>query len=129
MSLTTYASMEARIRQMFEAVDRQDSAAFVTFLTPDAAFQFANMPVARGAGAIAMAFEGFCNSIKSLRHEYIDFFDFGDAWVVEQLVHYVDRWDRQHCLPCVNILRLRDEKVADYRIYMDVTPLFTPPAA
>jgi len=119
---------EAFIREMFGVVDRQDSTTFLTYLTPDAVFSFGNMPPARGGPAIAAAFDGFCQSIKSLQHAYVRFFDQDDVWIVEQIVHYVDQWDRRHSLPCVNILRFADDKVADYRIFMDVSPLFIPPA-
>lgn len=128
MATAALTARESVIREMFAAVDRQDSRSFVTFLTDDGSFRFGNMPPAVGAEAIRSAFDGFCRAIKSLRHEFVEFFDAGETWTVEQMVHYVDGWDRAHVLPCVNILRFEGDKVADYRIFMDVSPLFIPPA-
>jgi ketosteroid isomerase-like protein len=117
-----------RFAAMFAAIDAQDGAAFLTHLTPDATFTFGNMPATRGAEAILAAFDGFLSSIRELRHEILTSWAIGEVWIVEQRVHYVDQWGREHDLPCTNILRTRDGLVADYRIYMDVSPLFQPPA-
>ena len=39
-------------------------------------------------------------------------------------VHY-ERLDGQRLsLPCANIFRLRDGLIADYRIFMDINPVF-----
>lgn len=128
MATAALTSRQSYIREMFDAVDRQDAEAFVTFLTEDGSFRFANMPAVVGREAIRAACGGFYQAIRSLRHEYVEFFDSGDTWTVEQMVHYVDSWDRSHVLPCVNILRFEGDKVSDYRIFMDVSPLFIPPA-
>ena len=119
---------ERLIRDAFAAIDRMDAAGFVQYLTEDASFQFGNMPAANGRDAIQAAAQGFFDSIKRLQHHFVAFFKDGDVWIVEQMVDYVDGWGRAHQLPCVNVLRLRGDKLADYRIYMDVSPLFIPPA-
>ncbi|MBY3592355.1 nuclear transport factor 2 family protein [Rhizobium bangladeshense] len=128
MSTLVLASKEAFIREMFDAVDRQDAAAFVAFLTDNVSFRFGNMPILVGREAVKEGSDAFYNCIRSLKHEYLQFFDNGDSWIVEQTVHYVDRWGRDHSLPCVNVLRFTDGKVSDYRIYMNNSPLFIPPA-
>jgi hypothetical protein len=122
-------SMEDRIGAMFATVDHGDATAFLEFLTTDASFTFGNFPPAIGSEAITGAFNAFIDSIGSLRHEFVGMWNVGDVWIVEQRVHYVDAWGRTHDLPCTNVLRCRAEKVHDYRIYVDASPLFIKPAA
>jgi ketosteroid isomerase-like protein len=122
------AAMEDRIRAMFAAADRGDASAFLEFLTADASFTFGNHSPAIGAEAIAVAFNAFIDSIGSLRHEFVGMWNVGNVWIVEQRVHYIDAWGRLHDLPCTNVLRCRADRVYDYRIYMDVSPLFMAPA-
>jgi ketosteroid isomerase-like protein len=119
---------EKCIRDMFAAVDRKDARGLTSFMTEDGIFLFGNMPAAIGHDVIASAAQGFFDGIGSLRHDFVAFYDQGDTWIIEQVVHYVDQWGRAHSLPCVNVLRFRDELIADYRVYMNNSPLFIAPA-
>jgi hypothetical protein len=53
----------------------------VAHLTEDALFQFANMTAVSGRQAIAESVAGFFDSIRSLRHMPVDYWDAGDAVV------------------------------------------------
>ena len=47
-----------------------------------------------------------------------------DAVIVELKVHYTRLDGTELTLPCCNVFRLRDGAVADYRVYMDITPVY-----
>ena len=80
-------------------------------------------------GAFAPYFDrciaGFFASLKGLRHEIHSVWTVdGDVVITEMTVHYERLDGQQISLPCANIFRLRDGLIADYRIFMDVAPLF-----
>jgi hypothetical protein len=46
------------------------------------------------------------------------------ATICELKVTYQRHDGSQITLPCLNVFRLRDGLIADYRIYMDINPVF-----
>ena len=51
---------------LFAAIDAQDGAAFVSYLTDDAVFRFGSAPPVRGRAAVQEAVEAFFASIAGL---------------------------------------------------------------
>jgi len=49
----------------------------------------------------------------------------GDAVIAELKVHYGRLDGSELTLPCCNVFRMRDGAVADHRVYMDITPVYT----
>jgi ketosteroid isomerase-like protein len=47
------------------------------------------------------------------------------AVIAELRVHYTRLDGTEMTLPCCNVFRLRNGAVADYRVYMDITPVYT----
>ena len=47
-----------------------------------------------------------------------------DAIIAELRVHYTRLDGTELTLPCCNVFRVRDGAVADYRVYMDITPVY-----
>lgn len=112
---------------VFSAVDRRDAEAFSNFFTSDAMFAFGNAEPARGRRAIAAAVSGFFASIAGLKHHIVDVWRIDDVLIVTNRIDYTrcdGRIVRQ--LPCANVLRLERGLIADYRIYMDIGPVFAP---
>jgi ketosteroid isomerase-like protein len=110
--------------RLLERVDAKDSAGFVSFLTPDARFRFANQPAAQGHATIAAAVAGFFAAIEGLRHEILGTWSVPDHSICEGRVTYTRHDGSQVTLPFVNVLELRGDLIADYRVYIDATPLF-----
>ena len=54
---------------VFAAIDRQDTAAFVGFLSDDAVFRFGSAPPVQGREAISAAVDGFFGTISGLSHK------------------------------------------------------------
>jgi len=121
--------MEHTLRAIFSAIDAFDVDSFLGFLAPEAKFTLGNLPPACGAAEIRQAFTGFASSLTHLQHEIVDIWITKDAWIVEQRVTYGDPWHRLHILPCTNVMRHRDGLITDYRVFVDVSPLFIPPVA
>ena len=53
---------------LFAAIDRQDAAAFVGFLTDDAVFRFGSAPPVQGRDDIRAAVGGFFDTIAGCSH-------------------------------------------------------------
>jgi ketosteroid isomerase-like protein len=115
---------ESLATAMFAAVDRMDTEAFVDHLTDDVVFQFGNAPEVHGRAAVRDAVGGFFAAIAGLRHRLVDVWEGPESAVVQQWVDYTRRDGCQVTLPCVNVLRYDGDRVIDYRIYMDVSPVF-----
>ena len=50
----------------------------------------------------------------------------GDDVIVEFDVHYTRHDGNVVTVPCCNVFRLRDGLIAEYRSYIDATPVYAP---
>jgi ketosteroid isomerase-like protein len=116
-------------RQVFDAIDTQDIPRFLTYLTPDASFTFGNFPTVEGATAIAEFCRQFYQSIHALRHTLLHVWHDGDAVIVHEDVTYTRKDMSTVTLPCVTLFRMNDNRIRDYRVFMDVGPVYAPPAS
>lgn len=115
---------ESLATAMFADVDRMNADAFAGHLAEDVIFQFGNAPQVHGRTAVRDAVAGFFAGIAGLRHRVIGVWEGPESAVIQQAVEYIRLDGRKLTLPCVNVLRYRSEQVIDYRIYMDVSPVF-----
>ncbi|MFO1283205.1 MAG: nuclear transport factor 2 family protein [Burkholderiales bacterium] len=112
---------------LFRAIDARDADAFAAFLAPDGAFRYGSAPVVRGRAAARAAVAAFFDSIAGLGHRIVARWDTAEGVVCEGEVTYTLADARRVTLPFVNVLRLSGRLVDDYRIYIDPSPLVTPP--
>jgi uncharacterized protein (TIGR02246 family) len=113
------------VKSVFSAVDAMNPKAFAELLTADGVFAFGNMPPARGRTDVASATRQFFNSISGIKHEIVGVWNENDTVIVQLMVSYTRRDGKVVELPCANIWKLQQDKIADYRIFMDVNPVFT----
>ena len=78
-----------------------------------------------GKAAFVDAVLAFLGSVGGVRHEILNVFTDRDAAIVELDVHYTRRDGNLVTLPCCNVFRLRDGLVAEYRSYIDATPVYS----
>jgi ketosteroid isomerase-like protein len=119
--------MPATIREVFQAVDAKDASRFASYLTPDAIFRYANASLVTGPDAIRKAVAQFFEAVQSLRHDLLAVWTQDDMVFCKGEVRYV-RHDGSKAgpFPFFNLFRMRGEKIAEYLIYVDITPLFAP---
>jgi ketosteroid isomerase-like protein len=113
------------VRSLFEAMDGAAIPAAAALMTDDVHVRFGNGDPIEGRDAFAVSGEQFTASIGSIRHEITYIQNFEDVVVVEMQVHYTRLDAKQLTLPCCNVFRMRDGLVADYRVYMDISPVYT----
>jgi hypothetical protein len=110
---------------LFRTVDRMDAAGFASFFTEDGTFRFGNAPQAKGRSEIEGAVSEFFGSLKALRHRLVDEWSEGLTQISEVEVTYTRLDDSTVDLMAACIFRRSGDLVADYRIYMDLAPLFS----
>ncbi|MBT8101910.1 MAG: nuclear transport factor 2 family protein [Gammaproteobacteria bacterium] len=109
---------------VFTAIDAQDATAFVGFLTEDAVFRFGSAPAVRGREAIFAAVDGFFGSIAGCAHAIHKSIRDGATLVCEGEVTYRRHNGSEITLPFTDVLEYDGHLIADYKIYMDVNPLY-----
>ncbi len=117
------------VRELFQAIDRMDPEGFASFLTEDGAFVFGNQQPVRGRAAVAEAVASFFSTIAGLKHQLVNQWNGPESSVVEGRVTYTRKDGRHVTVPFMDVLETRGGKVRDYRIYVDVAPLYAPAVA
>ncbi len=112
------------IRDLLATVDRKDAEGFVEFLTGDACFRFGNAEAVTGRAAIRDAVAGFFDSIVSLSHHIERIWTAPDAVACHGEVTYVRHDGQEIRLPFADVFGMREGKIDEYLIYIDITPLY-----
>jgi hypothetical protein len=118
-----------RLDELFRTIDTKDTTGFLRFVTADARFQFGNAPALAGREAIGAAVGGFFQSIRSLRHVIHDSWSRDDSLVCRGEVTYTRHDGAEVTVPFVNVFYLHGTLIGEYRIYVDLAPLFAPAGA
>ncbi len=116
----------AWISDVFGSIDAMDSDRFVSFLADDATFRFGNAPEATGKRAIREAVDGFFSSIKGLRHHILKTWEHPDTVICQGEVTYTRLDGGEVTIPFVNIYGMRDGRIREYLVYIDLSPLYPP---
>ncbi len=116
--------MTTSMKELYEIVDRMDAEGFAARFTEDGRFRFGNAPTVSGRAGIAESVDQFFSSLTSLRHDIQDVWEQGDVVIAEVEATYVRTDGHEVGLPAVTVARTEGELIRDYRIYMDINPLF-----
>jgi limonene-1,2-epoxide hydrolase len=115
------------IQGLFAAVDSRDADQVAPFVTDEVAFRFGSAEPTYGKANLIAASREFSASIAGIRHKIVRLWGpEADVAVAELQVTYRRQDGSEITLPCCNIFRMRDRLIDDYRIYMDVSPVFSP---
>lgn len=110
---------------IFAAFDAKDVGALAELVTDDVRLQIGNATVVNGKTEFVEALSAFFLSVAGFRHTVTNVWSDLDAVIAELRVHYTRLDGTELMLPCCNVFRLRNGAVADYRVYMDITPVYT----
>lgn len=109
---------------LFSAIDAKDTEAFLAYLTNDALFRFGSAPAVHGANEIRAAVNSFFQSIKGSCHQLKNSLADGSTLVCEGVVQYRRLDDREISLPFTNVFEFAGDLISEYKIYIDITPVF-----
>lgn len=116
--------MSRDVRQVFADIDTLDADKFVAHLTPDAVFRFGNADPITGREAVREAVAQFFATIDGLTHHIKNVWEVGDTIIAQIDVEYRRRDGRTVILPNADILTYDGELASDWRIYIDLAPLY-----
>jgi ketosteroid isomerase-like protein len=110
--------------EVFADVDRMDAKAFASHLAEDCLLRFGNADEVAGRGAIEEAIAGFFTTINGISHRIVDQWDVDNTTITQLETTYTRKDDRQVTLPAVAVWRRGGELIDDYRIYVDLAPVY-----
>ena len=126
----TTSAVDPWVVDLFRAIDDMDAATFAKTFADDAYLRFGNADPWVGRDVIEANLAGFYTTIGGLSHEILGVWtghwDRGEVRSVESTVTYTRKDGTQTpALPVTTTIRMVGDQIADYRIFMDVSPLFT----
>lgn len=109
---------------LFAAIDAKDTERFLGYLAETARFRFGSAPAVEGRDAIRDAVDAFFASIASLEHSVAATATAGSTVFTEGDVTYTRHDGSMITLPFADVFEMQDGRIADYKIYMDIGPLY-----
>jgi ketosteroid isomerase-like protein len=110
--------------ELFADVDRMDAKAFASYLAEDCVLRFANADKVVGRDAIEAAIAGFFSTIKGISHHIVGQWDVDDTTIVQLEATYTRLDDGRVTLPAVTIYRRGADLIDDYRVFVDLAPVY-----
>lgn len=111
--------------ELFAAIDAKDAGRFAGFLAENARFRFGSAPPVSGREAIGGAVNDFFGTIDALRHDIRNTIGEGETLVCEGAVTYTRMNGTQIELPFADVFEMNGDRISDYKIYMDIAPLYS----
>lgn len=114
---------EFPLSKLFRSIDQMDADGFMSFLTDDAVFRYGSQQPVEGGEAIHGYVAEFFGMFDGLRHRLIDAWEGDDSVVCQGEVTYLKKDGSETTLPFVNVFRLEGDKIHDYLVHIDPSPL------
>lgn len=110
--------------QLFSDIDSMEPERFTAHLADDVTMRFGNADPIHGRAAVHDAWAGFCEGLDGLSHEAGRRWESEEGTVAEADATYTRKDGGEVTVPVVTIYREGDGGIADYRIFIDLAPLF-----
>ena len=109
---------------LHKTIDGMDPEGFASYIKEDGQFRFGNMEPVVGRKAIEDAVRYFWTTIKGSQHKIVNAWRNDDfiTWQGEVLYTRLD--EKQVTVKFVNIFRMEGDKIAEYLIYIDNSPVY-----
>jgi hypothetical protein len=109
---------------LFADIDSMEPDRFAAHLSEDVSFRFGNADPVIGRDAVRDVWAGFCETVDGVSHSIVEQFESGDATIAESEVTYTRKDGGTVTVPVVTIYRSGGELIDDYRVFIDLAPLF-----
>ncbi len=113
----------AWIQELTASIDAMDADTFASFLTEDAQFRYGSSPATVGKENIRDGVAMFFTQYKKLRHSLIGTWTLPDVVFMQGDVTYTRLDGADITVPFVNCLKMRGDKIHEYLIYIDPSPM------
>ena len=122
--MTTSNAVADRLPSLFAAIDAKDTDAFLASLTEDATFRFGSGPLLSGHAAIREGVDAFFASIRGSKHLLKNVLEKESTLVCEGEVTYLRKDGSDVTVPFTDVFELDGDRIAEYKIYIDMAPLY-----
>jgi hypothetical protein len=109
---------------LFADIDTMRPELFTQHLAEDVVMRFGNGDPVHGRDAVGEVWGQFCQGIDGVRHELVQQWVQDDATVVEARVTYRRKDGQEVTVPVVTIYRSTGPLIEDYRVFLDLAPVF-----
>ncbi len=109
---------------LFEDIDSMDPDRFARHLSDDVVMRFGNGEPVVGRVSVRDAWAGFCADLHGVSHDLVERWEAPTATILEARVTYTRSDDATVTVPVVTIYRSSGDLIDDYRIFIDLAPLF-----
>ncbi len=109
---------------LFEDIDSMEPDRFAAHLAENVVMRFGNAPPVEGRQVCRDTWAEFCQGLDGVSHELVETFHEGNATAVEASVTYTRKDGRRVTVPVATIYRESGGLIDDYRIFIDLAPLF-----
>ena len=110
--------------QLFADIDSMEPERFTAHLAEDVTMCFGNADPIHGRDAVHDVWAGFCEGLDDISHERLRSWESDDGSVAEANVTYTKKDGSTVTVPVATIWREGDGGITDYRIFIDLAPLF-----
>jgi hypothetical protein len=122
-------ALDQWVVDLFGAIDSMNAPAFAKAFAEDGTFRFGNSEPTVGRAQVEQSVSGFFSMIRGLSHEitgvWSGSWEGGEVTSVEAEVTYTRQDGTQtQALPVTSTVRMDGDRIKDYRIFMDISPLF-----
>ena len=111
--------------KLIAAIDEKDADGFVSFMTDDGTFRYGSQPPVQGKEAVRDYVTGFFGTVAALSHTVDDTWERGDTMVMCGEATYTRQDGGVVTVPYTNVFYLKGDRIQQYLIYTDPTPLFS----
>ena len=119
--------MPRNLIEVMKVADRMDAVSFSDLMTEDVKFRFSNGNLSTGRAAVVTGLNHLFSKITALKHDVTGIYENKDGYAVEAVANYMMKDGKVISLPVVSVMKYRRDKIYDYRIYMDISPVMTYP--
>ena len=110
--------------QLFSDIDSLEPERFTQHLAEDVTMRFGNADPIHGRDAVRDVWAGFCEGIDGVSHEGLRQWQSDHGTVAEANVTYTRKDGGTVTVPVATIYREGDGGITDYRVFIDLAPLF-----
>ena len=112
------------LKELFAAIDAMNTPGFLGKLSPTAVFRFGSSPAVQGKDAVGSAVDGFFSTIAGISHTITRQVSDGQVLGCEGSVTYMRHDASTITLPFANFFEFDGDLISDYRVYVDIAPLY-----
>ncbi|ASP34993.1 nuclear transport factor 2 family protein [Labrenzia sp. VG12] len=125
MQITTETTTPYRdlIAGLYTAVDDLDAEGVGSLVTDDVRFRLGNFETLQGRQAVIDANAAFFGTISAMQHTISGIWSDGNTVICSGEVHYTRQDTSSLSVPFATVLALTGSRIADYRVFVDVSPL------